>query len=67
MSSWVGEALDGQGSWSLRAKAPYVLGILMLFDSWDGVVIAYVLPLLIGQWQLSALQSGWLISAGYGM
>jgi putative MFS transporter len=37
----------------------------MLFDSWDSVVIAYTLPVLIGEWKLSALQSGWLISAGY--
>ena len=65
-SSWVGETLDGSGLWSLRAKAPWLLGLLMLFDSWDSVVIAYTLPVLIGEWKLSALQSGWLISAGYG-
>jgi MFS transporter, putative metabolite:H+ symporter len=65
-SSWVGEALDGIGSWSLRAKAPYLIGLLMLFDSWDSVVIAYTLPVLVGQWGLSALQAGSLISAGYG-
>ena len=64
--SWVGEALDGVGSWALRAKAPWLLGLLMLFDSWDSVVIAYTLPVLIGQWGLSALKAGWLISAGYG-
>jgi MFS transporter, putative metabolite:H+ symporter len=63
--SWVGEALDGLGSWSLRAKAPWLLGLLMLFDSWDSVVIAYTLPVLIGEWGLSGLQIGWLISAGY--
>ncbi len=63
--SWVGEALDGLGSWSLRAKAPWLLGVLMLFDSWDSVVIAYTLPVLIGEWGLSGLQSGSLISAGY--
>ncbi len=64
--SWVGEALDEIGSWSLRAKAPFVIGLLMLFDSWDSVVIAYTLPVLVGQWGLSALQAGSLISAGYG-
>jgi len=64
--SWVGETLDGAGAWSLRAKAPWLLGLLMLFDSWDSVVIAYTLPVLIGQWSLSPVQSGWLISAGYG-
>jgi len=65
-SSWVGDALDGRGLWSLRTKAPWLLGLLMLFDSWDSVVIAYTLPVLIAEWKLSALQSGWLISAGYG-
>jgi len=64
--SWVGETLDAVGSWPLRAKVPYLLGLLMLFDSWDSVVIAYTLPVLVGQWALSALQAGWLISAGYG-
>jgi putative MFS transporter len=64
--SWVGETLDGIGSWSLRSKAPWLLGLLMLFDSWDSLVIAFTLPVLIGHWGLSALQSGALISAGYG-
>jgi putative MFS transporter len=65
-SSWVGDALDGGGSWSLRAKAPWLIGLLMLFDSWDSVVIAYTLPVFGAEWGLSALQSGSLISAGYG-
>jgi putative MFS transporter len=65
-SSWVGETLDGSGSWSLRAKAPWLIGLLMLFDSWDSVVIAYTLPVLIGEWKLLPVQSGLLISAGYG-
>jgi putative MFS transporter len=64
--SWVGESLDGIGTWSLRSKAPWLIGLLMLFDSWDSVVIAFTLPVLIGEWSLSALQAGWLISAGYG-
>lgn len=65
-SSWVGDTLDGTGSWSLRSKAPYILGFIMLFDSWDSIVIAFTLPVLIGEWGLSAQESGWLISAGYG-
>jgi MFS transporter, putative metabolite:H+ symporter len=64
--SWVGETLDGAGSWSRRTTAPYLLGFLMLFDSWDSLAIAFTLPVLIGQWGLSTLQSGALISAGYG-
>ncbi|MEJ1965479.1 MAG: MFS transporter [Gammaproteobacteria bacterium] len=38
----------------------------MLFDSWDSVVIAYTLPSIAAEWQLTPLTSGWLISAGYG-
>jgi MFS transporter, putative metabolite:H+ symporter len=64
-SSWVGDTLDGAGAWSLRSRAPWLLGLLMLFDSWDSVVIAYVLPVLNGEWHLSALQTGWMVSAGY--
>src|SRR5690606_5485212 len=39
---------------------------LMLFDSWDSIVIAFTLPVISAEWSLSPLQSGWLISAGYG-
>ena len=63
---WVGTALNGAGGWTLRSRVPYLLGFLMLFDSWDSVVIAYTLPSIGAEWQLSALTSGWLISAGYG-
>lgn len=62
---WVGTALNGAGSWSLRSWVPYFLGFPMLFDSWDSVVIAYTLPSIGAEWHLSALASGWLISAGY--
>jgi putative MFS transporter len=64
--SWVGAALDGSGSWSLRSKIPFILGFLMLFDSWDATVIAYTLPSIIGEWGLTPVMAGWLISAGYG-
>ena len=64
--SWVGARLDGGGDWSLRAKAPVILGLLMLFDSWDSVVIAYTVPSISAQWSLTPLLSGSLISAGYG-
>jgi len=62
---WVGEALNGPGGWTLRSRIPYVLGFMMLFDSWDSVVIAYTLPSIIAEWHLGGLQAGWLISAGY--
>ena len=63
--SWVGETLDGSGSWSLRSKAPWIIGLLMLFDSWDSTVIAYVLPVLRQQWALDGVQSGAILSSGY--
>lgn len=65
-TSWVGDTLDGSGAWTLRARAPWLIGVLMLFDSWDSVVIAFTLPVINAEWMLSPLQSGWLISAGYG-
>ena len=65
-TSWVGDTLDGTGHWSLRARAPYLLGLLMLFDSWDSVIIAYVLPMIRQQWALEALQASWLPFFGFG-
>jgi len=38
----------------------------MLFDSWDATVIAYTLPSIIGEWKLTPISAGWLVSAGYG-
>ena len=64
--AWIGNALDGTGPWTLRSRIPYLLGVIMLFDSWDSIVIAFTLPVLIGEWELSSLQIGSLISAGYG-
>ena len=65
-TSWVGDSLDGAGAWSRRATAPWLLGLLMLFDSWDSVVIAFTLTVLNGEWHLTPVQTGALISAGYG-
>ncbi|HXC60849.1 MAG TPA: MFS transporter, partial [Steroidobacteraceae bacterium] len=65
-TSWVGETLDGAGSWSRRATAPWLLGLLMLFDSWDSVVIGYILPSIRQQWGLDLLTGSWLPFAGFG-
>ncbi len=65
-NSWVGQTLDGEGTWSLRAKIPLLLGLLMLFDSWDSVVIAYLLPLIKPHWGLTDLQASWLPFWGFG-
>jgi putative MFS transporter len=64
-TSWVGDTLDGAGSWSVRGWAPWLVGVLMLFDSWDSVVIAFALPSITAEWSLQPLQSSMLISAGY--
>jgi putative MFS transporter len=64
--NWLSATLNGGGAWTLRNRIPWLLGLIMLFDSWDSVVIAFTLPSIAKQWSLGALQSGWLISAGYG-
>lgn len=62
---WTGAALNGPGGWRLRGRIPWLLGFLMLFDSWDATVIAYTLPSISAEWGLSGLEAGWLASAGY--
>jgi putative MFS transporter len=42
-----------------------VLGLIMLGDSWDSIMISYVMPSLREQWALSPLQVGSIISAGF--
>lgn len=64
-TSWVGDTLDGPGAWSNRAKAPWLLGLLMLFDSWDSVVIAFTLTVIRAEWGLTPVQASLLVSAGY--
>ncbi len=64
-AGWVGTTLDGPGNWALRGRIPYILGLMMLFDSWDSVVIAYTLPSITSEWGLSPLNAGWLLSSGY--
>ena len=64
-TSWVGETLDRPGPWSNRVRAPWLLGLLMLFDSWDSVVIAFTLTVIRGEWGLTPVQASLLVSAGY--
>jgi putative MFS transporter len=63
--SWLNATLNGPGDWTLRGRIPYLLGLIMLFDSWDSVVIAFTLPSIAKAWSLDPLQGGWLISSGY--
>lgn len=62
----VGAVLDGLRTFRHRYWAPALLGFIMLFDSWDSIAIAYVMPSLSAEWQLSPLVMGYIISAGYG-
>lgn len=61
----VGERIDGLTSWCVRFWAPIVLGLIMLGDSWDSIVIAYVVPSLKQEWGLDTIAIGAMISAGY--
>ncbi|AEG50556.1 major facilitator superfamily MFS_1 [Sphingobium chlorophenolicum L-1] len=61
----VGAALDGITSARLRIVPPLLLGFIMLFDSWDSIAIAYVMPSLTREWHLTPVAAGSLISAGY--
>lgn len=63
---WVGATLDAQGDWGLRTWVPYILGLMMLFDSWDSVAIAFVMPSISGEWKLNPALAGGLASAGFG-
>ncbi len=44
---------------------PILLGFIMLFDSWDSIAIAYLMPTLGAEWHLSLVAKGSLISSGY--
>ncbi|MFM0631537.1 MFS transporter [Paraburkholderia xenovorans] len=48
-------------TWHLKAR--FIVGIATLFDGFDNLAIAYVLPVLAPQWHLSAPQVGLLLSA----
>jgi putative MFS transporter len=42
-----------------------LLGTAIFFDSWDIVLIGYVMPTLVGQWHLTPAQVGSIISSGF--
>ena len=64
-SSWLNATLNGPGGWKLRSLIPYLFGLMMLFDSWDSVVISFTVPSIAKAWMLDPVRIGWLISAGY--
>jgi putative MFS transporter len=49
--------------WHLRARL--IVGSATFFDAFDALSLAFVLPVLVPQWQISSAQIGWLNSAGY--
>jgi putative MFS transporter len=49
--------------WHLRARI--IMGSATFFDAFDALSLAFVLPVLVRLWGISAVQIGWLISAGY--
>lgn len=61
----VGAVLDDLRSFRHNYWAPVLLGVIMLFDSWDSIAIAFAMPSLATEWGLSPLQMGAAISAGY--
>ncbi|MBL8549568.1 MAG: MFS transporter [Hyphomonadaceae bacterium] len=61
----IGAMLDAPGAWRRRALAPVLLGVLMLFDSWDSVMIAFIMPTLSREWGLEPIAMGALMSSGY--
>ncbi len=48
-----------------HTKARIVMGSATLFDAFDALSLAFVLPVLVGLWHLSPAQIGALIAAGY--
>ena len=49
--------------WHLRARI--IVGSATFFDAFDALSLAFVLPVLVRLWGISAVQIGWLIAAGY--
>lgn len=65
LEAMVGDSLDDIRSARLRIVPPILLGVIMMFDSWDSIAIAYTLPVITSKWKLSPVEMGSLISSGY--
>lgn len=50
--------------WHVRAAL--LLGLATLFDAYDALSIAYIMPSIIAEWQLTLFDAAALISLGYG-
>ncbi len=49
--------------WHMRSRV--VMGSATFFDAFDALSMAFVLPVLIGPWQITPTEIGFLISASY--
>jgi MFS transporter, putative metabolite:H+ symporter len=49
--------------WHLRARI--IMGSATFFDAFDALSLAFVLPVLVRAWGISAVEIGWLIAVGY--
>lgn len=56
--------LDAEAGWERRRWAPWLIGAMMLFDSWDIIILAYMMPYLGEEWGLDTYTTGWLLSSG---
>jgi putative MFS transporter len=65
LGSAIGAAIDAIHTPRTRYFAPILLGLILLFDSWDAAVIAYVMPSLAKAWGLTPIVMGSILSAGY--
>lgn len=61
----VGARIDGLTNWRHGVVPPLLLGLVMLFDSWDAVVVAHTMPALIREWHVGPVLVGSMISIGY--
>lgn len=48
-----------------HTKARIIMGSATLFDAFDALSLAFVMPVLVGLWHLSPGEIGVLIAAGY--
>jgi putative MFS transporter len=48
-----------------HTKARIIMGSATLFDAFDALALAFVLPVLVGLWHLAPSDIGFLIAAGY--
>jgi putative MFS transporter len=61
----VSASIDAMPFARFHAKLVATMGSAHLFDAYDATALAFVLPVLVGEWGLRPTQVGILLSAGY--